>query len=151
MATRLDWLRGWSRRLDTAFAIPGTSIRFGWDPILGLFPWLGDLVSPVFSIAVVVTGMQLGIPRVVQARMLLNVVIDAFAGAVPIVGDAFDVAWKANEWNMDLLEHHAWTERPPSRSDCLFVGGIATAMLVAACIPILSIVLLLWWLDRSIL
>jgi hypothetical protein len=151
MAARLDWLRAWSRRLDTAFAIPGTGIRFGWDPVLGLFPWLGDLVSPIFSVAVVVTGMQLGIPRVVQARMLLNVVIDAFAGAVPIAGDAFDVAWKANEWNMDLLERHAWTERPPSRSDWLFVGGIATVMLAAACIPILSIVLLLWWLDRSIL
>jgi Domain of unknown function (DUF4112) len=149
MAARLDWLRGWSRRLDTAFEIPGTGIRFGWDPLLGLLPWLGDLVSPVFSIAVVVTAMQLGIPKVVQARMLLNVVIDALAGAVPIVGDAFDVAWKANEWNMNLLERHAWTEHPPSRSDWLFVGGIAAVMFAAASLPVVSLLLLWWWLDRS--
>ena len=150
MATRLEWLRGWSRRLDSAFEIPGTRIRFGWDPILGLFPWVGDLVSPIFSIAVVVTGMQLGIPKVIQARMLLNVVIDAVAGVVPILGDAFDVAWKSNDWNMELLERHAWTEHPPTTGDWLFVGGVAAAMALAALIPLVTLFLLLRWLDRAL-
>jgi hypothetical protein len=150
MARRLEWLRGWAGRLDTAFEIPGTGIRFGWDPILGLFPWLGDLVSPVFSIGVVITAMQLGVPKVVQARMLLNVIVDAFAGSVPIVGDAFDVAWKANAWNMDLLERHAWTDATPTTADWLFVGGIAAIMLAAACVPVLVLVLLLHWLGRAL-
>jgi hypothetical protein len=92
--------------------------------------------------------MQLGIPKVVQARMLLNVLVDALGGAVPIVGDAFDVAWKANVWNMDLLERHAWAERPPSTSDRLFVAGVAVLMLLTAGIPIVSLALLLWWLGR---
>jgi hypothetical protein len=150
MAARLDWLRRWSRQLDTAFEIPGTGIRFGWDPVLGLFPWLGDLVTPVFNVAVVVTAMQVGVPKVVQARMLLNVIIDAFAGSVPLVGDAFDVAWKANAWNMDLLERHAWTDAKPTTSDWLFVGGIAGAMLAAACIPILVLLLVLDWAGRAL-
>jgi hypothetical protein len=145
LVRRFEWLRAWARGLDTAFEIPGTGIRFGWDPILGLFPWLGDLVTPVFNIAIVVTAMQAGVPKVVQARMLLNVVIDAFAGAVPLVGDAFDVAWKANAWNMDLLDRHAWTDATPTRGDWAFVGGIAALMLAAACVPILVLVLVLHW------
>ena len=118
-------LRRWSTLLDSVFAFPGSGIRFGWDPILGLVPGLGDVVTPLFSVAIVVTGMQLGMPRVVQLRMLLNVAIDAVVGAVPLVGDAFDVAWKANDRNMRLLERHAWEERPPSRGDWLFVVAIA--------------------------
>jgi hypothetical protein len=149
MAVRLEWLRGWARRLDSAFTVPGTNIRFGWDPLLGLFPWLGDLVTPLFSMAIVVTGVQLGIPKVVQARMVLNVLVDAVIGVVPLVGDAFDVAWKANEWNMDLLERHAWTDRPPSRSDWMFVGGSVALMVVAAVIPVAVLVLLMQVLDRA--
>ena len=133
MQARLEMLRRWSTQLDSVFEIPGLGIRFGWDPILGLLPGLGDMVTPLYSIAIVVTGMQLGIPRVVQLRMLLNVVIDAVIGAVPLVGDAFDVAWKANDWNMRLLERHAWEERPPSRGDWLFVIAIALAMLAVDC------------------
>ena len=76
MQARLEMLRRWSTQLDSVFEIPGLGIRFGWDPIIGLVPGLGDMVTPLYSIAIVVTGMQLGIPRVVQLRMLLNVVID---------------------------------------------------------------------------
>lgn len=150
MHARLEWLRRWSGRLDSVFAVPGTRIRFGWDPILGLFPWLGDLVSPMFSIAVVVTAMQVGIPKIVQARMLLNVLIDACLGTVPVLGDVFDVAWKANDWNMDLLERHAWTSRVPTTGDWLFAGGVAVVMFLAAFIPIVVLVLLFRWLDRAL-
>lgn len=146
---RMVRLRRVSRLLDSAFTVPGTAIRFGWDPVLGLLPWLGDLVSPVFSISVVVTGMQLGIPKVVQARMLLNVLIDAVIGVVPILGDAFDVAWKANDWNMDLLERHAWSEHAPTPGDWLFVGGVALVMLLAAFIPIVVLLVILAWLNQQ--
>jgi hypothetical protein len=147
MQARLEMLRRWSTQLDSVFEIPGLGIRFGWDPIIGLVPGLGDMVTPLYSIAIVVTGMQLGIPRVVQLRMLLNVVIDALIGAVPLVGDAFDVAWKANDWNMKLLERHAWEERPPSRGDWLFVIAIAFAMLAVIAIPIVILWFLLWWMT----
>ena len=149
MQARLEMLRRWSTQLDSVFEIPGLGIRFGWDPIIGLVPGFGDMVTPLYSIAIVVTGMQLGIPRVVQLRMLLNVVIDALIGAVPLFGDAFDVAWKANDWNMKLLERHAWEERPPSRGDWLFVIAIACAMLAVIAIPIVALWFLVRWVARG--
>src|SRR5215204_1749883 len=149
MQARLEMLRRWSTQLDSVFEIPGLGIRFGWDPIIGLVPGLGDMVTPLYSIAIVVTGMQLGIPRVVQLRMLLNVVIDAVIGAVPLFGDAFDVAWKANDWNMKLLERHAWEERAPSRGDWLFVCAIACAMLAVIAIPIIALWFLVRWVARG--
>jgi hypothetical protein len=79
-------------------------------------------------------------------RMLLNVLIDAVIGAVPLVGDAFDVAWKANDWNMRLLERHAWEERPPTRGDWLFVIAIASAMLAVIAIPLVVLWFVVRWL-----
>ena len=146
MQARLELLRQWSTRLDSAFEVPGLRVRFGWDPLLGLVPGLGDLVTPLFSIAVLVTAVQLAIPRVVQLRMLANVLVDALIGAVPLLGDVFDVAWKANDWNMRLLERHAWEERAPSRGDWLFVIAISTALLSVIAIPIATLWFVVRWL-----
>jgi hypothetical protein len=149
MQVRLDVLRRWSTQLDSVFRVPGTGIRFGWDPIAGLVPWAGDLVTAGYAMAIVVTGMQLGIPRVVQARMLLNVLIDMLAGAVPIVGDLFDVAWKANLRNMRLLDQHAHAQRSATVGDWLFVGAIVGLMLGAAVIPLLVLLWVLSLLGRG--
>jgi Domain of unknown function (DUF4112) len=148
MQARIDLLRRWSTRLDSAFEIPGLRVRFGWDPLLGLLPGLGDLITPLYSIAVLLTAAQLGVPRVVQLRMLLNVIVDAVVGAVPLAGDAFDIAWKANDWNMRLLERHAWEERPPAWADWLFVGAVALAMLAVVVAPIVVLWLLVGWVRR---
>lgn len=148
MQARLELLRQWSTRLDSAFEVPGLRVRFGWDPLLGLVPGLGDLVTPLYSIAVLVTAVQLGIPRVVQLRMLLNVLVDALIGAVPLLGDLFDVAWKANDWNMRLLERHAWEERPPARGDWLFVGAVAVAMMAVVVVPLLLVWFVASWLRQ---
>ena len=146
MQARLELLRQWSTRLDSAFQVPGLRVRFGWDPLLGLVPGLGDLVTPLYSIAVLVTAVQLGIPRVVQLRMLVNVIVDALIGAIPLLGDLFDVAWKANDWNMRLLERHAWEERAPAWGDWLFVGAVAIAMLAVVIVPLL----LVWFVAASL-
>ena len=148
MQARLELLSQWSTRLDSAFEIPGLRVRFGWDPLLGVVPGLGDLVTPLYSIAVLVTAAQLGIPRVVQLRMLLNVIVDALIGVVPIVGDLFDVAWKANDWNMRLLERHAWEERSPSWGDWLFVGAVALAMAAVVTVPFVLLWLLASWVRQ---
>jgi hypothetical protein len=139
---RLDVLRRVSRMLDSALPIPGTTLRFGLDPVLGLVPGLGDLVSPLFAISVLWQARDLGIPRVVQLRMVFNVAIDALAGMVPIAGDLFDVAWKANDRNLALLDRHAYEERRPSGGDWLFVGLMAMMLLAIALVPFL----LLGWL-----
>jgi hypothetical protein len=103
---RLDWL---ATLLDTVLVIPGTKIRFGLDAIIGLFPGIGDAVTTVLSLFIVHEAYQLGAPGHLIARMLGNVAIDGLFGAVPIVGDAFDVLWRANVRNVLLLRE--WLER----------------------------------------
>jgi hypothetical protein len=102
----LGRLRRMTRLLDTSLGIPGTKIRFGLDPLLGLIPGGGDLVSLLMSGYVLHQARRLGLPRHLMTRMIMNVGIDAVAGAVPLVGDLFDVAFKANVRNMKLIEEH---------------------------------------------
>ena len=132
---RLQALRHVSSLLDSAFEVPGTPYRFGLDPIIGLVPGFGDLISPLFTIAILWQSRDLHLPRVVRLRMLGNVAIDTLVGIVPLAGDLFDFAWKANDMNMALLEHHAYEERRPSPGDWLFVIGIVLALLLVAAIP----------------
>jgi hypothetical protein len=132
---RLEALRKMAQLLDSAFVVPGTSYRIGLDPILGLVPGLGDLVSPLFTIGILWQGRDLAIPRVVQLRMIFNVAIDAVLGAVPLVGDLFDVAWKANNRNLALLERHAQEERTASSVDWLFVVAMVLVLIAIAAIP----------------
>jgi hypothetical protein len=134
-AQRLDLLRHAARLLDSAFVVPGTSYRVGLDPILGLVPGLGDLVSPLFTVFILWQGRDLGLPRIVQLRMLFNVGVDTLVGALPLVGDLFDFAWKANEMNLALLERHAQEELPPSPGDWFFVVGLTLLLVVMAAIP----------------
>ena len=134
---RLKALKHASRLLDSAFVLPGTKIRFGLDPLLGLVPGFGDLASPLFAMALLWQSRDLGIPRVVQLRMIFNVAIDALVGLLPIAGDLFDFAWKANDRNFALLERHAYEQRRPSTGDWLFVIGLMALLLVIAAIPFL--------------
>jgi hypothetical protein len=144
---RIDALRKMARLLDSAFYVPGLNVRFGLDPIIGLLPLVGDLISPLFTVGILLQARELGLPRVVQMRMVLNVAIDTFLGVVPIAGDLFDVAWKANDRNMDLLERHAFEERPADRADWLFVG---TALFVLAGIAVVP-ALVIGWLVATLL
>jgi Domain of unknown function (DUF4112) len=132
---RLDVLRSASRLLDSAFVVPGTGYRVGLDPILGLLPGLGDLVSPLFTIGLIWQARDLGIPRVVQLRMIFNVAIDAVLGLVPVAGDLFDFAWKANDRNMALIERHAYEEHGGSASDWGFVVAMIAVLLLIAALP----------------
>ena len=89
--------------LDTALVIPGTGVRFGLDALIGLFPVVGDAITTALSLFIVHEAYQLGVPGHVVARMLANVALDGVLGAVPLVGDAFDVLWRANRRNVRLL------------------------------------------------
>jgi len=82
-AARIDSLRRLQYLLDSAFRVPGTNFRFGWDPIIGLVPWVGDLLTAMMSCVIVFQAHQMRIPRVVQLRMVLNIVIDVVVGIVP--------------------------------------------------------------------
>ena len=100
---RLDKL---SRLLDNAFAIPGTRFQIGLDGILGLIPGIGDATGAVLSIYLIVQAARLGLPVSALLRMVGNVALETVVGTVPIIGDIFDIIWKANTRNMALLRGH---------------------------------------------
>jgi len=105
-AERIARLDGLATLLATAFFIPGTNIRFGIDAMIGLVPGIGDVITTAMSLYIVHEARQLGAPRHLIARMLANVALDGVVGAVPLLGDAFDVMWRANRRNMTLLRNH---------------------------------------------
>lgn len=92
--------------LDTALLIPGTNFRFGFDALVGLIPGIGDALTAALSLWLVKEAHALGAPRHLIARMLGNIAIDSVVGAVPVLGDAFDVVWKSNRRNLHLLRRH---------------------------------------------
>ena len=100
---RLDRL---ATALDSAWGLPGTRVRFGADALLGLVPGFGDAASLGLSAYLIYEARRLGAPPAMLRRMAINVGIDATFGAVPLVGDAFDVFFKANKRNMALLREH---------------------------------------------
>jgi hypothetical protein len=141
----LDALRRWAVLLDSRFRVPGTSIRFGLDAIIGLIPGLGDISTPVFAGLLLVQAVRMRLPLIVQARMVFNAGLDMLMGLVPILGDLADVGWKANLRNLALLERHARPGVQPSRGDYLFV---AICLALLAIIAITPVVVLIWLFSR---
>lgn len=95
-----------TRLLDDSFTIPGTSIRVGWDSIIGIVPGLGDMISTVLSGYLIYQAKQLGASNWVLARMVGNTGLDFLLGSIPIAGDIFDVFFKSNRRNSRLLKKH---------------------------------------------
>jgi hypothetical protein len=121
--SKLTRLRRVSKILDNAIAIPGTKISFGLDPILGLIPGGGDTITGGIAAYIVVEAARMGVPREILGKMVGNILIDSFAGTVPVVGDLFDLGWKANVKNLELLEKHLDLTKS-SKSDRLFIFGL---------------------------
>ena len=121
--SQVSRLRRISRLLDNAISIPGTKISFGLDPIIGLLPGGGDTITGGIAGYIVVEAARMGVPREILWKMVGNILIDSFAGTVPVVGDLFDVGWKANVKNIELLEKHLDVAESDS-SDRLFIIGL---------------------------
>jgi hypothetical protein len=100
---RLDRLATW---LDTAFIVPGTNVRFGVESVLRLVPGIGDAMASALSCYLLYEAHRLGVPRLLFARMIGNVLLEGTVGAVPLAGDAFDVFFRANRRNVALLRAH---------------------------------------------
>ena len=123
-------VRQLARLLDEAVRVPGTNIRFGLDAILGLIPGAGDVAGGILSAFMILQAGRLGAPRSVLARMVMNVAIDSIVGAVPILGDLFDVGWKSNTRNAALLERYAERPQATRRASRLAVAAAVAAVLV---------------------
>ena len=126
-------LRKFAFYMDEAFTVPGTSFKVGIDALLGLIPGVGDVIGGVLSTAIVVGALRHRVPARIIARMVLNIAIDLFFGAIPVAGDVFDFLYEENMKNMRLLEKHRDRRRPPR--------SFAAIAFVAACIVLLIITL----------
>lgn len=138
------WARRLSILLDGAIRIPGTDLRIGLDPILGaLLPELGDALTAVLSLTLLAVAYRERVPKLVLWRMLVNVALDAILGAIPLVGDLFDFAFKANEKNLALIERHRGDPTLPATwGDKLAVVGVAIIATFLVLLP-LAVMLLL--------
>lgn len=122
----LAWL------LDNSIPIPGTRRRIGIDAIIGLVPGVGDLLSGGLGLFVVMRAAGLGVPRVVVARMLLNAGLDFVIGSIPVLGDAFDLWFKANARNLALARRYVATPEESTRATRIFIGGVVIAVVLVA-------------------
>jgi len=135
---------------DQAFRVPGTSWRFGLDAILGLIPGAGDLVGALVGAYGILVGRQLGAPSAVQGRMLLNLAIDAIVGAVPLLGDLFDFAFKAHVRNRVLLERWLAQPRATHRTSVASLLAIFLGLLAVIAATVWLAVMGLHWLYSNL-
>lgn len=129
--TRMERARDLARVMDRAVRIPGTQIWLGLDAVIGLVPGFGDAAGALIAAYPLWVGARMRVGGPVLARMLLNVAVDAIVGAVPLLGDVFDVGWKANVRNVALLD--AWAADPArtrSASRGVLVGVMAGVLLL---------------------
>jgi hypothetical protein len=118
----LIWLV--SRILDTLFRIPGTRVRFGLEPVIGLIPILGDQVTTLISATLLFRSLQYRLPKIALVRMGLNIALNGLVGMVPIIGDVFVLWYKPNIRNCRILQRYVGQGQQSSRADWLFVLGI---------------------------
>lgn len=116
--------------MDSAFAIPGTHIRFGLDVLIGLFPGIGDALGALISTFIIAQGSRMGVPRIILARMAMHILINTVVGAIPVFGDMFSVFYRSNLKNYELLRRYAGQRRTPSAGNWFFVIGFAVLLLV---------------------
>ncbi|NGZ98560.1 MAG: DUF4112 domain-containing protein [Nitrospira sp. WS110] len=110
--------------MDTTVRIPGTSWYIGLDPLLGLIPGIGDALANLIGTIILGLGTRLQVPRIVLARMSLNLLINGTVGAVPIVGDLFSVWFRSHSRNAALLREAAMKRDRETHTDWFYVGGI---------------------------
>ena len=125
----LAWL------LDSSIPVPGTRFTVGLDAIVGLVPFIGDLIGVLASSIILAEANRLGVSRAVMLRMAFNVAVEGVVGIVPLFGDLFDAGWKANQKNVRLLGE--WMDHPhkAERGSRWFVVALAASLvaLLALC------------------
>ena len=134
--------------MDNFLRVPGTNFRFGLDPLMGLLPGLGDTGSALISAMALIAAARRGLPKILLARMSLNILINEAVGIVPIVGDAFSFWFKSNARNYDLIRRHTATPRRSTTSDWIFVAAVLGALFLILVVSLAFSFWLLYGLAR---
>jgi hypothetical protein len=134
--------------LDDWFRIPGTKIRFGLDGIIGLIPGLGDILTGLVACILLFAGWARGLPYIALARMVANIGIDVLIGSIPVLGDAFDIAWKANRRNYELMQRHLRQPRRHTWKDWIFLTILLAVVMSVLIAPALVLVWMISLLRR---
>ena len=137
-----------SHLLDDFIRIPGTPIRFGLDGIVGFIPGVGDILGGLASSIIIVAAWIRGVPKAVVARMVLNVAIETAVGSLPVVGNLFDIGWRANRRNYKLLAESLDLPQRHTATSWLFIAGVCVALAVLMLIPMLLAAWLLVHMER---
>jgi len=132
--------------LDDCFRIPGTQIRFGIDGIIGLAPGIGDVLAGLASCVLLLAAWVRGVPYVTLVRMLVNLGIGIVVGSIPLLGDAFDIAWKANRRNYALMTRQIAEPRRHTWRDWLFLLAIGAGMMLVLATPVVVLAWIVHWL-----
>ena len=141
---RLRWVGRIARLMDSQFQLPGTRFRFGLDPLLGLLPIVGDVSSTAVSVALLLTMLRHGASGAVVVRMAINILIDSIIGAIPILGNVFDFAYKSNERNVALLRAHYAEGQHHGSGKGLILGLLLVILVVLGLVTWFGVVLLRW-------
>ena len=141
-------LHGLEILLDEAFVLPGTGIRFGLDGIVGLVPGVGDVLAGLLSLVIPLAAWIRGVPYITLARMAANLGIGVLVGSVPLFGDLFDIAWKANRRNYRLLCRHLDAPRHHTWGDWAFLLLLVMTLALVFAIPLALVVWLAFWITH---
>jgi hypothetical protein len=123
--------------MDEFIRVPGTKFRFGLDPLLGLIPGIGDTSSALVSAFALIQAVRVGVPKILLARMSLNILLNEIIGIVPVIGDAFSFWFKSNARNYEIIRSHRLGSSPARRSDWVFVIGILVLLVAIVCVGLL--------------
>ena len=142
--------QGLATLLDASLRIPGTKITIGLDPLLGLIPGVGDLISNAIGSTLLLLATKAGVPRIVILRMSLNIFFNTSIGAIPVLGDIFSVWFKSNVKNARLLHQHCQSTAPiATYRDWFYVGGIIIGMVLLIVLLIGTLVWFSWFLFKT--
>jgi hypothetical protein len=139
-----------SHLLDDFIKVPGTPIRFGLDGIVGVVPGIGDLIGGIASCIIIVAAWVRGVSYGTVLRMVANVGIEVVFGSLPILGDMFDIAWRANRRNYALLTASIYEPRKHTIQSWLFLAALCLVLVALVVLPILFVTWVITYVMRSL-
>jgi hypothetical protein len=135
--------------LDELIGVPGTPIKVGLDPVIGLIPVVGDAVAAGVGAWVIAEAARFGIPRVVLGRMVLNLLVDLGIGAIPILGDIYDALFRSNSRNLELFRRHALDPDASTRGERAFFAGLLLVIVGILWLAFVALGAIIDWLATT--